>query len=202
MVREKKKFFKVREKPGNFILSPGKLIFWRKVTKNWNNLSRLIKYHWRSKETIGVTAISTLFLRNEEGKFVENFLVLNERMERTTVNLGQKLPLNLIFCIYLVRGIFYQGILRSDTCDNYEGFVLKRVCSLSRWDSMMYSKHTVTKNVWMLQGMGHWRVWWKWGEQIFDEDLNVYFLGNGLLHLRPRPHTPEEIENVALDFYG
>ena len=48
------------------------------------------------------------------------------------VDIGQKLPLNLIFCIYLVKEICYQGILRSDTCGNYGGFVLKRVCSLCR----------------------------------------------------------------------
>ena len=32
----KKKFFKVREMSGNFILGQGKLAFWRKVRENWN----------------------------------------------------------------------------------------------------------------------------------------------------------------------
>ena len=40
MIRDKKKFFQVKEKSGNFILSQGKLIFWRKVRKNWNDLTR------------------------------------------------------------------------------------------------------------------------------------------------------------------
>ena len=35
-----KKFIKVREKSGNYILSQGKLTFWRrKVRGNWNNLT-------------------------------------------------------------------------------------------------------------------------------------------------------------------
>ena len=64
MVRVKKKFLKVRETSGN--LNRGKLMSWRKVRENWNHLI----------ETFEVTLISTIFLLNEIGKFVENVLVL------------------------------------------------------------------------------------------------------------------------------
>ena len=64
MVRVKKKFLKVRETSGN--LNRGKLMSWRKVRENWNHLI----------ETFEVTLISTTFLLNEIGKFVENVLVL------------------------------------------------------------------------------------------------------------------------------
>ena len=42
MVTEKKKFFKFRDKSVYFILSQGKLIFWRNVRENWNHLTRVI----------------------------------------------------------------------------------------------------------------------------------------------------------------
>ena len=67
-----KKFFKVRNKSGNFIFCQGRLTFWRKVRENWNNLTR----HSRLKEMFGVTSISTTFFLNKEGKFVENVSIL------------------------------------------------------------------------------------------------------------------------------
>ena len=61
------KFFKVRKKSGSFILRQGKL---RSInTINTIDLSRREKIFW-------ATVISTIFFLNEEGKFVENLLVL------------------------------------------------------------------------------------------------------------------------------
>ena len=47
MVSEKKKFFKVREMSGNFILGQGKLAFWRKVRENWITVEPLLSGHPR-----------------------------------------------------------------------------------------------------------------------------------------------------------
>ena len=65
----------------------------------------------KAGRNIGVNVIITIFLPNKEGKFMENLSVLlNDLKERLCiVSPCQKLPLDLTFCIYLVKLYFYQG---------------------------------------------------------------------------------------------
>ena len=51
----------------------GKIVIFRKVRENCNDLTGLISDHLRLEETFGATVISTIFLLNEEGKFVRNY---------------------------------------------------------------------------------------------------------------------------------
>jgi len=54
--------------------------------------------------------ISTMFLLNEEGKFVENLSVLNKSVKRTAVRGGWRPPLYLTFFIHLVREILFLSL--------------------------------------------------------------------------------------------
>ena len=54
----------------------GKIVIFRKVRENCNDLTGLISDHLRLEETFGATVISTIFLLNEEGKFVQYLPVL------------------------------------------------------------------------------------------------------------------------------
>ena len=69
MVREEKKFFKIREKPHNSILSEGKLKFWRKVRENWNIfvITLLIYYHGRLKEIFQLKLVKEMAVREGSG---------------------------------------------------------------------------------------------------------------------------------------
>lgn len=48
------------------------------------NTADLISF--KAEETFGVTTISTIFFLNEEGKFVEHILLMNEKKGRLEVD--------------------------------------------------------------------------------------------------------------------
>ena len=96
----KQKFFKVREKSGNFILGQAKLAFWRKVRENWNCKTDLTPSK-AGRNILGQMGARTAVIRN-----------------------WRPLPY-LKFCIYLVRKIYLlsvksQGILKIDLCGNHD----------------------------------------------------------------------------------
>ena len=66
-----KKFFKVRIKSGNFILSQGKLIFWRNVRKNWRVHVERTAISSRKKPRCAVCIFqgNAIFIGGKSGNF-------------------------------------------------------------------------------------------------------------------------------------
>ena len=72
---QEKTLFQGREVRELYFVS-GKIAIFRKARENYNDLTGLSSDHLRLEETFGATVISTIFLLNEEGKFVQYLPVL------------------------------------------------------------------------------------------------------------------------------
>ena len=125
MVRGKK-FFKVREMSGNFILGQGKLAFWRKVREKWNCKTDLIP------SKVG---------RNISGQMgVKD--CCNRRLEAATISeiLHKFGEGNLTFIREKSRKS--QGILKTDVCGNHVISFSCRTVSLK--GSSLFTNFTLT----------------------------------------------------------
>ena len=67
-----KKFFKVREMSGNFILGQGKLEFWRKVRENWNCNTDLVPSKVKRNISGQMSAKDSCYGRLEVATISEN----------------------------------------------------------------------------------------------------------------------------------
>ena len=79
MPRWGRKIRQGQRKVRKFILSQGKLIFWRKVRENWNDLTLLIYYHGRLKEIFQLKLVKEMAVREGSGwYYMWHFVLLGQ----------------------------------------------------------------------------------------------------------------------------